>query len=246
MLPIHIILVATGVLVGKLHYTKRQKTTSLIRSKKKNHTLPMTENTVEQSTIDLPLEVSRSKNIASYSLALTAPISLFFPVLTPVSSLISGYNTYNLYHLTFNKVSNHKLKPIDLFEIMSSVFCVLTQRNSTNIFILLIAFIRRKFQLDLNNILTKKDHYKNTLWILQNGAEIEISAQALKKGDIVVFSSGDLVSIQGEVIEGNATLSYIDNNHHKQYLEKTIGDEVGNYTFVEQGKIVIRPNAILF
>lgn len=75
------------------------------------------------------------------------------------------------------------------------------------------------------------------LRVIKDGIEMHIPSTDLKKGDIVVLSSGDFVCFDGCVIDGSATVdeSLIKNSDH--YTNKKSGDKVISGSFIVDGGI---------
>jgi len=101
-------------------------------------------------------------------------------------------------------------------------------------------------------IVTKtQDHSKKMLrdvfgqqphkvWILKDDIEIEISLEALKLNDIVVINAGEVVSVDGIITNGMATIDQHVLTGEAQPTEKIIGDHVFASTVVITGKIFVK------
>ncbi len=75
--------------------------------------------------------------------------------------------------------------------------------------------------------------------IIQDDIEIEISCSDLKKGDIVVIRSGDIIPIDGVIIEGGASLDESILTGESMLVDKTIDDFVFKATSNKSGFIKV-------
>lgn len=80
-----------------------------------------------------------------------------------------------------------------------------------------------------------------TAWIRQeNGETIEIAASKVKKEDIVFVSAGNMIPIDGQIIEGSATINQASITGESVPVDKESGAEVLSGSLVENGSIYIR------
>lgn len=80
-----------------------------------------------------------------------------------------------------------------------------------------------------------------TAWIRQaNGETIEIPASKVKEEDIVFVSAGNMIPIDGQIIEGSATINQASITGESVPVDKEIGAEVLSGSLVEDGSIYIR------
>lgn len=80
-----------------------------------------------------------------------------------------------------------------------------------------------------------------TAWIKQeNGETIEIPASKVKEEDIVFVSAGNMIPIDGQIIEGSATINQASITGESVPVDKEIGAQVLSGSVVEDGSIYIR------
>ena len=75
------------------------------------------------------------------------------------------------------------------------------------------------------------------VWLLQDGQEIEISVDKLQKGDIVVVHTGEVVPIDGVIVEGLAMIDQHALTGESTPAEKGVGDQVFASTVMVAGKM---------
>lgn len=70
------------------------------------------------------------------------------------------------------------------------------------------------------------DMAPKTAIIEQNGQQIEVSAETLKKGDIIIVKPGSAVAVDGEIIEGSSYLDQSAITGESVPVKKEVGDKV--------------------
>lgn len=89
----------------------------------------------------------------------------------------------------------------------------------------------------LVNIFGKLPSY---VWILRDGIEIEIPFEQLEVGHVLVIGSGQMIPIDGVVIDGHASIDQHRLTGESQPVEKAVGDPVLAATVVLAGQIQVR------
>jgi len=79
-----------------------------------------------------------------------------------------------------------------------------------------------------------------TTWLLQDGAEVEVDCECLKKDDLIVLNSGDLVPVDGIIESGTVQIDQKNLTGESMPAEKTVQDEVLASTRVVSGRVVVR------
>jgi cation transport ATPase len=80
-----------------------------------------------------------------------------------------------------------------------------------------------------------------SVWVqAQEGIEVEIPFEKLRVGDIVVVNEGDVVPVEGTVVEGTAEGSVLLATGEAWLVAIRIGDRVISSTMVMSGKMRIR------
>lgn len=87
------------------------------------------------------------------------------------------------------------------------------------------------------NIFGKLPHH---VWILRDGIEIEIPFDQLEVGHVLVVGSGQMIPIDGVIIDGYASIDQHRLTGESQPAEKAVGDPVLAATVVLAGQIQVR------
>ena len=77
------------------------------------------------------------------------------------------------------------------------------------------------------------------VWLLKDGAEVEIPVEALSLGDIIVAHAGETIAVDGKIISGMATIDQHILTGESQPAEKKVGEQVFASTVVLSGQILI-------
>ena len=101
----------------------------------------------------------------------------------------------------------------------------------------IISNAERNSKQGLVNIFEKQP---NTVWLLREGIEVEVSLEQVVKGDIVVVNTGDIIPVDGTVIQGIATVDQHVLTGESQPAEKAEGDMVFASTQLMTGCIHIK------
>ncbi len=78
-----------------------------------------------------------------------------------------------------------------------------------------------------------------TVWVVQDDHEIEIPFEALAAGDVVVVGAGQLIPVDGKIMQGIASVDQHMLTGESQPIEKVVGDDVFAATVVLAGRILI-------
>ncbi len=78
------------------------------------------------------------------------------------------------------------------------------------------------------------------VWILQDGIEVEIPFEQLEVGHILVVGSGQMIPIDGVIIDGYASIDQHRLTGESQPAEKAVGDKVLAATVVLAGQIQVQ------
>jgi len=89
----------------------------------------------------------------------------------------------------------------------------------------------------LVNIFGKLPHH---VWVLQNDIEVEIPFEQLEVGHVLVIGSGQMIPIDGVIIDGHASIDQHRLTGESQPAEKAVGDQVLAATVVLAGQVQVR------
>lgn len=241
MIHIGVWLIVGGILCAALRDRQKIKpiSTKLVKPEPSDN-----PNSTAQSYDDVG-ELQHYQKISLYSFAVSASGSLFFPPVALVSAPLLGYNTYN-YIKTAMHSGHWKRSPgMATFEIVGIVGSMLTGRFFIASTVTLLAFSSRNLLLQAGNIannLSPTDSLRfndSSVWILRDGAEVEIKIHEMRTGDIVIIHEDETIMLQGTVVGGEGQVRQFSLDKKMKLIDKGIGDYVYPYTRLAQGYLHI-------
>jgi Cu2+-exporting ATPase len=78
------------------------------------------------------------------------------------------------------------------------------------------------------------------IWVIRDGVEVSLPLEEVEKGDLVVFGVGELISIDGTVHEGEASVNQSSVTGESAPVHIRPGDAVISGSVVEDGRLVVR------
>lgn len=84
------------------------------------------------------------------------------------------------------------------------------------------------------------EQQSNTVWILKDGVEIETALNELNAGDIVVVRAGEVIPVDGVILEGMAIIDQHALTGESQPIEKESGATVFASTLIVGGRIQVK------
>jgi heavy metal translocating P-type ATPase len=77
-------------------------------------------------------------------------------------------------------------------------------------------------------------------WVLRNGVVEAIPASALEEGDLVVVYPGEMISVDGEIVDGHATIDQKTITGEGLPVSKGMGEAAFAATVIRDGQITVR------
>ncbi|MBD3328491.1 heavy metal translocating P-type ATPase [Candidatus Peregrinibacteria bacterium] len=112
-------------------------------------------------------------------------------------------------------------------------------------FILLGRFFESKAKSKANDAIKKLFQLQaKEATVLKDGKEVKVSVDKLAVGDIVVVRSGEKIALDGEIIEGNASIDEAAVTGESIPIEKSVGDKVIGATVNKSGAIKFKVEKI--
>jgi Cu2+-exporting ATPase len=101
----------------------------------------------------------------------------------------------------------------------------------------LFSVVKDRFEQDLRLVLSQRPMM---VWVLLGNQEVQGQLDELRAGDIVVVRAGEVLPVDGVVIEGVAAVDQHVLTGEARPVEKTVGDHVFAATVVLTGKLHVR------
>jgi heavy metal translocating P-type ATPase len=183
--------------------------------------------------------------VASTSLVVSASATFFVPGLLPIGTLLMLCTAVPSYRGAYRVLVKQRRMGVDVLDSTIFTACLFTgQIFAGAMTAWFLSFGRRL----LNQ--TRSDSAKVLLQVfgkqpslarvLRDGAEIETPLDKIEQGDRVVVYTGEVVPVDGVLVEGDAILDQHALTGESAPAEKTVGDKVFASTVMLAGKIVVQ------
>jgi Cu2+-exporting ATPase len=212
--------------------TKLQETNT--KSIKKTDSLNSTKHTVEKNLV-----------YSAGVLTLTTLGITTLPLFTLVAIPIELYLFLPFIERGYKQIIERKKIGVDTVDMVislmliaggfffaSALFFIIYNISQT-----LLLKTQQTSQKSIINILGERN---NRVWLFDNGNEIEISADQIKEGDIIIAQAGEMIAVDGIITLGIASIDQHILTGESQAVEKTIADHVFAGTVILSGKVFIQ------
>jgi heavy metal translocating P-type ATPase len=233
-------------LIEKYRKNTRKKKKKSLKNKsisvKPSQSMALNEQNMLSST---EKQFDRYLKLSTVSVSVAAVRQFFFPSLSLFNAVLYTYIAFPmLREAEKSLVKNRKINGYVLDSLLITLALSQGQYFAAAM-VLWLFYLGRK-------ILAKtEDHSKkmltnifvqqpNSVWVLKEDIEIEMPLSELKVNDIVVVNTGEVVPIDGIIIEGMAMIDQHALTGESQPAEKGIGDKVFASTIIITGKIYVK------
>jgi len=190
-------------------------------------------------------QLNRGLYITASSLGIAIVGTLVFPPLHVFSLPGLLYGSWHVYKAAYHSlvekraVDNYVLMALVNTAYIGGGFWVLGNLTVMAHFgsAKLLSVVKDRFEQDLRIVLSQRPI---TVWILLGNQEVQGHLDQLQAGDIVVVRAGEVIPVDGVVLEGVAAVDQHVLTGEARPVEKTIGDEVLAATVVLTGKLYVR------
>ncbi len=200
--------------------------------------LASAEHQEELDKLDLDL------TICSVSVPVAAAAQFAFPPLLPVAAGLFAYTAIPSIKGAYEVVVKERRLGVDLLDSVVVLGCLGTMQIFPGAVL--------AWCLSLGRLLVKKteDNSRKMLlnafgkqprfvWLVKDGAEIEVSLDKIAQGDIVAVHTGDMVPVDGHIVDGMAMIDQHALTGESTPAEKGVGDRVYASTILVAGKIFV-------
>ncbi len=88
------------------------------------------------------------------------------------------------------------------------------------------------------------DFQNNYAWVLRDGVEVQIQVKDVVEGDVVALNTGDLIPVDGEVIEGELIVDQQVLTGESLPAHKEVGDKTFASTIIKDGNAYIKATRV--
>ncbi|MCE0496696.1 MAG: heavy metal translocating P-type ATPase [Methylacidiphilales bacterium] len=183
--------------------------------------------------------------IASASLALSATATFFNPALLPIGAVLMLYTAIPSFRRAYHSMRHERRLGIDSLDTIIFTACLFTGEifagAMTAWFLSLGRKLLKQTRAESAKVLLQMFGKQPTLArVLKDGREIETDLEKIKRDNRIVIYTGEVVPVDGVIVEGDAILDQHALTGESAPAEKSVGGKVFASTVMLAGKIVVR------
>ncbi|MEM7182914.1 MAG: heavy metal translocating P-type ATPase [Spirochaetota bacterium] len=168
-----------------------------------------------------------------------------FPPIAPLFLGVLIYNNIPLYQRTERVLRKEKKLGHDVFITIASFLALATGQyigmSLGAVFYYLGDKLIAKNKKQSKRILTNAfAHLPDKVWVVREKVEVEIPLSELQANEVIVVTTGEMIAIDGLVVEGMAMIDQQALTGESPPVEKGVGEEVFASTLVLAGRILVR------
>ncbi len=180
--------------------------------------------------------------ICSASLPVAALAQFAMPALLPVSAALFAYTAVPSFRGAYEVLCKERRLGVDVLDSIVVMGCLATLQvfpGAILAWCLSVGryLVRRTEDNSKKLLLGAFGKQPRYVWLVKDGAEIEMPLDRLDKGDLVAVHTGEMVPVDGIVVEGLAMIDQHALTGEAMPAEKGVGDRVFASTVMVAGKI---------
>jgi Cu2+-exporting ATPase len=207
---------------------------------------------LEESDLHTELAVTASEErhklrfiLTTGTMGLAVMAQTGFPWLTPISYLLIGYFSADVFKEAATALFKERKIKVDILDTVVILLTLLWGQIGAAAFMVWI--------LDLADMLLQKTTKKSKkyltdifgeqprfAWLLVDGSEVRTEVKDLKRGDVIVVGTGESVPVDGVILDGGAMIDQQSLTGESTPADKHEGEHVYASTVIVAGKITVK------
>lgn len=168
----------------------------------------------------------------------------FYAPLLPIAGVATLYIFTPVFKKLFQNLKKGHITT-ELIEIISVISLLASGLFFLAIFITFTSLLCQKLltrteQHSHKQLINSFSQKQQSVWVVKESSEVEIPLAAVKKQDIVVVNAGEIIPVDGMIIEGLASVDQQGLTGESRSIEKEVGGKVFASTLVLGGRILIK------
>jgi len=192
-------------------------------------------------------KLNRDFAIGSASLGIAIVGSLLYPPIQLLSVPGAIYAARYMFRNSYRALQNRNVQDkvhVNTLSSVTVVVCLLSGHYvvaaMTGFFytfaMKLISQVKNDSEQSLVNIFRQSSH---SAWVLVDGVEVQTPIEQVQHGDRVVVNAGELIPVDGLIVQGMASVDQHMLTGEAQPVEKSVGDSVFALTLLLSGQIQV-------
>ena len=182
--------------------------------------------------------------ICTASLPLAAAAQFAAPALLPVAAAVFAYTSIPTFKEARHVLFEERRLGVDVLDAIVVVGCLGTMSIFPGAVLcwclsfgrVLVKRTQDNSKKLLLNAFGKQPRY---VWLYRDGVEVQVSLDRLRQGDVIVVNTGEVVPVDGVVVEGMAMIDQHALTGESTPAEKGVGDKVFASTVMVAGKAYV-------
>jgi Cu2+-exporting ATPase len=182
--------------------------------------------------------------LCTLSLPIAAFAQFAAPGLLPIAAGLFAYTSIPTFKEAKHVLFQEKRLGVDVLDAIVVVGCLGTMSIFPGAVLcwclsfgrVLVNRTQDKSKKLLLNAFGKQPRY---VWLYKDGAEVQVSMDKLQAGDVIVVNTGEVVPVDGVVVEGMAMIDQHSLTGESTPAEKGVGDRVFASTVMVAGKMYV-------
>jgi Cu2+-exporting ATPase len=180
--------------------------------------------------------------ISTVSLPVAAIAQFAMPALLPVSAALFAYTAIPSFRGAYEVLCKERRLGVDVLDSIVVIGCLASLQvfpGAILAWCLSVGryLVRRTEDNSKKLLLGAFGKQPRYVWLVKDGAEVEMPLDRLDKGDVVAVHTGEMVPVDGIVVEGLAMIDQHALTGEAIPAEKGVGDRVFASTVMVAGKI---------
>jgi Cu2+-exporting ATPase len=182
--------------------------------------------------------------LCTASLPIAATAQFAFPAFLPAAAALFAYTSIPTFREAYKVLFHEKRLGVDVLDSIVVIGCLGTMAIFPGAVLcwclsfgrVLVKKTRDNSKKLLLNAFGKQPRY---VWLYRDGVEVQVALDRLQKGDIIVVNTGEVVPVDGHVVEGMAMIDQHALTGESTPAEKGVGDRVFASTVMVAGKVFV-------
>ena len=197
------------------------------------------EHPVKKDVVDLQLP------LCTVSVPLAAAAQFAAPAFLPAAAILFAYTSIPTFKSAREVLFEEKRLGVDVLDAIVVVGCMGTMAIFPGTVLcwclsfgrVLVKKTQDNSKKLLLNAFGKQPRY---VWLYRDGTEVQIAMDRLEPNDVIVVNTGEVVPVDGIIIQGMAMIDQHALTGESTPAEKGVGDRVFAATLMVAGKILIQ------
>ncbi len=182
--------------------------------------------------------------LCTVSMPLAAVAQFAAPALLPASALLFAYTSIPTFKSAREVLFEERRLGVDVLDAIVVVGCLGTMSIFPGTVLcwclgfgrVLVKRTQDNSKKLLLNAFGKQPRY---VWLYRDGAEVQVALDRLETGDKIVVNTGEVVPVDGMIVQGMAMIDQHALTGESTPAEKGVGDRVFAATLMVAGKVIV-------